>query len=128
MSNFISSCICPVVLLLLCAIPAKADVIVSGLQCEYLTDPLGIDVEAPRLTWKLSDTNHTRGQKQTGYQVLVASSPNRLKEGPADIWDSGVVRSAQSSLVPIVGKKLTSGEDCFWKVRVLDKDSQPSAW
>ena len=110
------------------SVPAKADVIVSGLQCEYLTDPLGIDVAEPRLTWKLSDTNHTRGQKQTAYQVLVASSPSRLEAGRTDIWDSGVVRSAESALVPVAGKALTSGEDCFWKVRVFDQDSKPSAW
>jgi len=108
--------------------PARADVLVSGLQCEYLTDPLGIDVEMPRFTWKLSDTNHTRGQKQTGYQVLVASSPALLAQDHGDVWDSGQVLSSQSALVPFAGKKLTSSEDCYWKVRVLDQDNKPSAW
>ncbi len=107
---------------------AHGAVMVTGLQCEYLTDPLGIDVQTPRFTWQLSDTDHVRGQKQTGYQVLVASSPVFLDEGRADIWDSGQVLSAQSALVPFAGKKLTSGENCFWKVRVLDMDKKPSAW
>lgn len=105
-----------------------AAVTVSGLQCEYLTEPLGIDVQTPRFTWQLTDVDSTRGQKQTGYQVLVASSPALLGEGQADIWDSGQVLSAQSALVPFAGKKLTSGENCFWKVRVWDKDKKPSAW
>ena len=43
--------------------PARAEVLVSGLQCEYLTDPLGIDVQSPRLAWKLSDTDHTPGDR-----------------------------------------------------------------
>src|ERR1035437_7531524 len=73
---------------------AGAAVAVSALQCEYLTDPLGIDVQTPRFTWKITDTNHARGQKQTGYQVLVASSPARLDEGRADIWASGQVHSS----------------------------------
>ena len=107
---------------------AHAEVVVSGLQCEYLTNPLGIDVLTPRFTWKLSDANHTRGQKQTGYQLLVASNPDLLAEGRADIWDSGQVVSSQSALVPFSGKQLVSGEKCFWKVRVLDKDKKPSAW
>ncbi len=107
---------------------AHAEVTISGLQCEYLTDPLGIDVETPRFTWKLADAAHTRGQKQTGYQVLVASSPALLAQNQGDVWDSGQVASPQSALVPFGGKKLTSGEDCYWKVRVLDKDNQPSAW
>src|SRR5487761_2376283 len=109
-------------------LPAGAAVAVSALQCEYLTDPLGIDVQTPRFTWKLTDTDHARGQKQTGYQVRVASSPARLDEGRADIWDSGKVQSSQSALVPFAGHKLTSGQDCFWKVRVFDKDQKPSAW
>ena len=107
---------------------ARAAVVVSGLQCEYLTDPLGIDVQTPRFTWKLSDADHTRGQKQTGYQVLVATSPALLNEGRADIWDSGQVLSPQSALVPFAGKKLTSGQNCFWKVRVTDKDGKASTW
>ena len=60
--------------------------------------------------------------------MLVASSPALLAEGRADIWDSGKVISAQSALFPFAGKKLASGEICFWKVRVLDKDDQFSAW
>jgi hypothetical protein len=107
---------------------SRAAVMATGLQCEYLTDPLGIDVQTPRFTWQLSDADHSRGQKQTGYQVLVARSPALLAEGRADIWDSGKVVSAQSALVPFAGKKLASGENCFWKVRVWDKDKKPSAW
>ena len=34
-----------------------------------------------------------RGVAQTVYRVLVASRPNLLREGNADVWDSGVVRS-----------------------------------
>jgi alpha-L-rhamnosidase len=107
---------------------ARAGVMVSGLKCEYLTDPLGIDVQTPRFAWKLSDADHTRGQKQTGYRVLVASSPALLDEERADIWDSGLTLSTQSALVPFAGKKLASGQVCFWKVRILDKDQKPSAW
>ena len=106
----------------------RAAVVVSGLQCEYLTEPLGIDVQTPRFTWKLSEADYTRGQKQTVYEVLVASSPALLDEGRADIWDSGQMLSSQSALVSFAGKKLASGQNCFWKVRVLDKDKKPSAW
>jgi alpha-L-rhamnosidase len=129
MPNLKSLCAKAVILsLFLWVSPGRADVIVSGLQCEYLTDPLGIDVETPRFSWKLSDPDHTRGQKQTGFQVLVASSPALLDEGRADIWDSGQVHSSQSTLVPFAGNKLNSGQDCFWKVKVFDKGKKPSAW
>ncbi|CAL1516308.1 family 78 glycoside hydrolase catalytic domain [Chitinophaga sp. MM2321] len=104
---------------------ARKGMQIYDLQCEYMTDPLGIDTPIPRLSWKLSDK--TRGQRQTGYQVLVASSKSLLDKEQADIWDSGLVSSAQSALVA-VGKKLASGQECFWKVRVLDKDKKRSDW
>ena len=106
----------------------RAAVTVSGLQCEYLTTPLGIDVQTPRFTWKLSAADHVRGQKQTAYQVLVAGSPALLEAGSGDLWDSGKVASSQSALVPFAGNRLASGQDCFWKVRVFDEDGKPSAW
>jgi alpha-L-rhamnosidase len=110
------------------AFAALAGVEVTGLQCEYLTDPLGIDVITPRFNWKILDAHHTRGQKQTGYQVLVAGSRKLLDSGRADIWDSGQTHSDQSALVLFAGKKLVSGEECFWKVRVWDMNQQPSDW
>ena len=47
------------------------------LRCEYLSNPLGIDVAQPRLSWVLrSGANDARGEGQTAYRVLVASTPN----------------------------------------------------
>jgi alpha-L-rhamnosidase len=119
-----------IVLLLLSCVgfSSRAEVIVSGLQCEYLTDPVGIDTPAPRFTWRTVDTTNLRGQRQTGYQVLVASSPALLDDGKGDIWDSGRVNSSQSTLVPFAGNPMASGQDCYWKVRIFDKDKNPSAW
>ena len=103
-------------------------VIPYDLQCEYMTDPLGIDVQTPRLSWKLRDPDFVRGQKQTGCHVLVASRKSLLDQGRADLWDSGQTSSPQSVLLPYGGRKLVSDQDCYWKVRVLDKDGRPSAW
>jgi alpha-L-rhamnosidase len=92
-----------------------------------MTDPLGIDSEIPRFGWKISDPSHLRGQRQTAYRLLVASSPDKLKDGEADVWDSGVVPSDQSHLVPYGGKKLQSGGDYYWKVFVYDRDNKAAA-
>ena len=43
----------------------------SGLRCEYLTDPVGIDVPQPRLSWVLEHA--ARGERQTAYQILVST-------------------------------------------------------
>ncbi|MDR2764662.1 MAG: hypothetical protein LBB90_06485 [Tannerella sp.] len=107
-------------------IPARP--VPVDLQCEHRTNPLGIDTEKPRFGWKLFDPAATRGQKQTAYQVLVASDSSRLAQGEGDVWDSGKVMSAQSVLVPFGGRELASGHNYFWKVRVFDKDGNPSEW
>ena len=96
------------------------------LRCEYLNDPLGIETTSPRLSWII--TSDQRGQKQTAYQVLVASSQSLLKQNRGDLWDTGKVQSDQSVLVAYQGKPLSSGTQCFWKVRVWGMDQKPSAW
>ncbi len=101
----------------------------TALRCEYLNDPLGIDVTEPRLSWQLVATDSdARGQRQNAYQVLVASSRNTLNQDKGDLWDSGMVTSDQSVLVVYAGKPLTSGMACFWKVRVKDENGIVSAW
>jgi alpha-L-rhamnosidase len=99
---------------------------VEQLRCEYLHDPQGIDVAAPRLSWVL--LSEVRGQKQTAYRVLVASSAERLAADEADLWDSGKIDGDQTIHVVYQGKPLRTRMRCFWKVRVWDKDGKPSAW
>ena len=59
-----------------------------SLKCEYLVNPLGIDVRQPRLSWVLEHSK--RGQMQTAYQVQVATSPALLEQGNRSI-DSGAI-------------------------------------
>ena len=99
---------------------------VEELRCEYLVDPLGIDETAPRLSWTLHSDG--RDQRQTAYQVLVASSNERLAQDQGDLWDSGKVASDETAQVVYAGKPLASRQACFWKVRVWDRDGQPSQW
>ncbi len=96
------------------------------MRCEYLHDPLGIDAAQPRLSWTLR--SDVRGQRQTAYQVLVASSPELLQGQQGDLWDSGRVSSDETAQVVYAGKPLPSRQACFWKVRAWDRDGTPSAW
>jgi alpha-L-rhamnosidase len=108
---------------------AVSAVSVGQLRCEYLNNPLGIDVLQPRLSWGLgADKGATRGQAQTAYQILVAGNRNELEANQGDLWDSGQVRSDQSIQVRYAGKALVSEQECFWKVRVWDEQGKPSAW
>lgn len=108
------------------AFSALAGLEVGQLRCEYLENPLGIDVAQPRLSWVLDSA--VRGEKQTAYQILVASSAEELKKDHGDLWDSGKMGSDQTTFVAYAGKTLASRAACFWKVRSWDKDGKPSAW
>jgi alpha-L-rhamnosidase len=105
---------------------------VADLRCEYLVNPTGIDVTAPRLSWILASGR--RGCVQNAYQVLVASSAETLEANKGDLWNSGKVKSDQSNQIVYEGKPLKSRMRCYWKVRVWDNSgrvsdfSEPAAW
>jgi len=123
--------VCFVTLMTLCAGAAsgQGSVTVADVRCEYLSDPLGIDVRQPRLSWKLVAVDlRSRGQGQTAYQVLVASARVLLDGDKGDLWDSGMVSSDQSVHVVYGGKPLGSGMECYWKVRVKDEEGKTSPW
>lgn len=100
----------------------------TDLRCEYRVDPLGIDNVTPRLSWKIVDEAKTRGQKQTAYQILVASSLKALNNNNGDLWDSGKKSSSKSVNNLYQGAVLTSGQSCFWKVRIWDAADKATAW
>ncbi|WP_238320844.1 glycoside hydrolase family 78 protein [Neotamlana nanhaiensis] len=95
---------------------AQNDIKLKQLECEMLTNPLGIDVLNPRLSWQI-DTNQSQVE-QTAYHILVASSQEKLNNNEADLWDSGKVQSDASINVYYNGKTLDSRDEAFWKVKV----------
>ncbi|HOW70878.1 MAG TPA: glycoside hydrolase family 78 protein [Phycisphaerae bacterium] len=105
---------------------AESAISADGLRCEYRVEPDGIDVAAPRLGWIL--TSAARGQVQTAYQVLVAGERLRLETDEGDLWDSGKVMTSQTAQVAYAGKPLQAHQECWWKVRVWDRDGQASSW
>ena len=100
--------------------------IITNLRCEYRTNPLGIDIACPRLSWELRDDR--RGARQSAYQIQAATSEAALHEGVADLWNSGKVASDQSAHVAYAGEALGSGQRAWWRVRVWDAEDQPSEW
>lgn len=96
------------------------------LLCEYAATPLGVDSDQPMLFWRIESLE--RGQYQTAYQVLVASSQELIEQGQGDLWDSGRQVSGQTVHIPYTGKELKTSQRVFWKVRFWDQKDQPSAW
>ncbi len=111
------------------AAPPKNGLSIQRLRCEYLTDPLGIDVVKPRLSWILaSGRPGDRGEYQSAYRILVASSLELLQKNKGDAWDSGKVNSDQSTFVVYGGQPLNSCAQYYWKVRVWDKQGHVTQW
>jgi alpha-L-rhamnosidase len=110
------------------ALACAAGITPANLRTEYRVDPLGVDVRAPRLSWTLAAAPGARDQKQSAYQVLAATSPEKLKLGAADLWDSGRVGSGETIHIIYAGKPLASRMRCFWTVRVWDAKGAASPW
>ncbi len=123
------------VLLILFSLKMNGLIMPVHLTCEHLTDPSTIDVLCPRLSWiDEVSSDKVRGESQSAYRICVSSSKEKLLNGKADIWDSGMIHSSDSYLVSYKGPKLQSTKDYWWKVKVWDnkhiasKWSQPAHW
>ncbi len=108
------------------ALRCDAAYTVEALQCEAARDPLGVDAARPRLSWQIASDE--RGQRQTAWQILVATSPEALAEERGDVWDSGRVEGDTTVLVPYAGRELAASERVFWSVRSWDREGRASAW
>ena len=91
------------------------------LKTEYLTEPVGIDRQQPRLMWNCdaerSGAGPAKGEsgvKQTAYQIVTEN------------WDSGKVES--SSMHAIYPLPLCSRERVNWRVRLWDENDKPGEW
>ena len=96
------------------------------LNCEYLVDPPVVDQAQPRLSWINVVREGERGQKQTAWQLRVASSEKLLIR--PDLWDSGKQVSGESTRIKYNGNKLISRQECWWQVRVWDREGKVSGW
>ncbi|GAA3830973.1 hypothetical protein GCM10023083_74690 [Streptomyces phyllanthi] len=94
-----------------------------GLTVEHRTSPLGVDAARPRFGWRMGSA--ARGQKQGAYQIIVATSPDKLSTARADVWNSGRVRSSDSVAVRYAGEPLSPSTRYHWTVTVWDAEGHP---
>ncbi|WBO61859.1 alpha-L-rhamnosidase [Streptomyces camelliae] len=104
------------------AVPTAGGTSVAGLTVEHRTNPLGVDAAAPRFGWRM--VSSARGRRQSAYRLLVATTAERLRDGRADVWDSGRVTSADSVAVRYAGRALRPSTRYFWTVLVQDEDGR----
>lgn len=103
------------------SILAKSPPSIVNMKCEYLVEPIGVDVAHPRLSWQLHDERN--GAKQTGYQVFVGTDSAQVASGKGSEWATGKVIS-DNYLIKYSGKKLLPFTIYFWRVDVWDKEGK----
>ncbi|MCK5471167.1 MAG: alpha-L-rhamnosidase, partial [Cyclobacteriaceae bacterium] len=109
-----------------CSPEQNYNINISNLTCEYLENPIGLDMSTPRLSWILNSEG--KSIKQSVYQILVATNQEILQKDSSDLWNTGKISTDQSIHIKYEGKKLESGMRVFWKVRIWDEHNQPTAW
>lgn len=80
----------------------------------------------PRLGWVVN--SNTSNTLQTAYRILLATSPDLLREGSADMWDSGRVESDNSVSVRYEGRPLQPSTVYYWKVKTWTDHDQESGY
>jgi alpha-L-rhamnosidase len=116
------------VLLIMVTAALNATLRPVNLLCENLKNPMVVDILQPRLSWINSYPENVNGQVQTAYEIRVAGSRENLLSGNATLWNSGKVNSDESVNVPYRGTELQSRQDCWWQVRVWDREGRMSDW
>lgn len=99
---------------------------VSDLRCEYQAHPLGVDTPQPRLSWVLH--SQIRGDRPTGFRLLVAGSQKNLDRNVGDLWDTRMSPGLSSLQAIYAGKPLKSGQTCYWKVCARDRQGKVGPW
>jgi alpha-L-rhamnosidase len=83
-----------------------------NLKTEYLVDPLGIDIQKPRLFWTVAGA-----KKQTAYSITA-------KVHGETVWQSGKVLSSRMR-AEYAGRALRSRERVEWTIVLWDENDAP---
>lgn len=110
-----------VVISSLLAVEVVARVQIVNMTCEHLVRPLAIDSAVPHFSWQITSSHPNDCQRS--YRIQVATDSLKLAMGVADLWDSGVVKSEESILIPYEGKALAALDQCWWRV-IVDVESR----
>ena len=96
------------------------------LTCEYIENPLGIDISAPRLSWNINSAG--RNRLQTAYEIIVNDDVKLTSSGKGNVWQTGKVSSDENIQIEYGGKPLQPFTKYFWRVKVYDKNGFASGW
>ena len=99
-----------IILLLSCKKVVVGPFTPFALQCEYMDEPLGVDVDVPRFRWM-------HNAEQTTYRVVVDTDSTAVSGGTGSSWDSGKVEGS-GNLAIYAGDSLKPFTRYYWAVQV----------
>ena len=99
------------------------DLTVTGLQAGGRTNPIGLGLDAPSLSWRSESTG--RGIEQTAYEIRVSDGADASS---GNAWSTGKVESDQQLNVVYAGSALEDQTRYHWQVRVWDNKGHESDW
>lgn len=92
-----------------------------GMKCEHLVDPIGVDTQQPRLTWRMEDSR--TGAAQTAYRVIVGTDSIAVSQFIGKTWDSQKNRT-DSNQIKYQGSQLEPFTKYFWLVQLWGADGK----
>ncbi|NNV55139.1 family 78 glycoside hydrolase catalytic domain [Limnovirga soli] len=111
---------------LLCSMPATAQIQVVAALCENKVNPMGVGTSGIHFGWELESA--TTNQYQTAYQLVIASTAENLGRKQFDVFNSNKVVSSQSTMINFTGPALMPAHTYYWKVGVWDKKGKRITW
>jgi len=98
----------------------------SGLMVEFIREPQNVKILdlKPEFSWIVP----AAAKIQKSYQILVASSEDKIEKNTGDIWDSGQIKSSGSTEVEYGGVPLSPLTRYYWKVRIWNASDKPSEY
>ena len=93
------------------------------LRCNYLVDPVGIDLPHIYLSWILTGSSgEFSGAGQKAYEIEVREEDGVL------VWKTGRVASAEHTQIAYAGKALRHVTRYLWRIRAWDARSRVTPW
>jgi len=98
---------------------------ISKLTCEFMVNPIGIDVDKPRLSWVIG--SQFKNVEQTSYKIRVFKH-NFLNNKELEVLDSGRIYNGNSVCIELDDLNLESKTQYTWQVKVWDNHGNESGW
>ncbi len=89
---------------------------ITDMRAEYLCEPLGLDVERPRFSWRMATDANRFGEAQEAWRIVVSDDNGRC------VWNSGRVESPVSVGVAYGGEALRPATRYRWRLTVWHQD------